>query len=950
MMPRALKQSGGWALASRVVLLIAVLCRGLASQQAWAGSEITLGSGGSLPECIHASLHDGSCTGVQDGQLAAVTDATDFAGDRCDVAATGGGSSYLVCRYSGGQWREFGAGAATTSFSVASASASASTSVSTSTPTFSTASAAAEIVLDILNPPAGSGLVAPVGDGIDGEPNAPRTDDAPAIMAAIQYACDNGYDIAYLGPGTYRIGEADTATSFYSGIRIDASTCPSGIKFYGAGVGRTVLLANGDAGQYIITTIDAYNDAVSIHRIGWNTYGSAGDREVIGITTGVTPPVVTGSADSQLEDGDTVYIRNCSGVTQVNDKTFKVNNCTATAPFSCELQNELGVDVDATAWNPWTDETPCIVHKLNTEFETEIAYMTLRDDDIEAHMTVVCNPNCFVPGEESHGIGIIQGGGVVEVHNVMLDRFGDEAIDISAPESPTYIHDVTIVNAVHGGFPIYQGVGIRVEDVWVHKDIASLWHKLVVGNRDFIPYTAGDAFSIDPGTKNWRVVDTQINRVVVTGQLGIGFKIRTNPTGFSGQYVSGVKVTNSIINLIPQNIHCDDGNEICGSFDIGAGTSAFPMDNIEVSGNYMTGGALLFLENGAGGVVLRDNTMVPIPTISPQWGIETGSVETTIEDNDVSGFGRGCIHYRPYPTNGGLNSTITTTIRRNVLACDSDPTSIDPMIGKISGTLLPPAAGDPGYFQISDNQITAEAGDFIRRGIVITESWKNVEICRNTISIESTESSSYGIWSFAADQVICDNVIDVVGSGIRAEADGSSIVGNTITGSGADNQVGILVVDSSDTLVSQNVVSGMGGANASGIKLEAGSASQNKIRIIGNKIGAGPSAISLDGESLGLDEISISANVVDLDGIAGADAILLRDATNVRVTGNELMGLTGSGTHALLTVGSTDFIFVRDNEVEGGGTLKFGTTNGDASCDPVGGVGINSVCSDNQIQ
>jgi hypothetical protein len=142
----------------------------------------------------------------------------------------------------------------------------------------------------------------------------------------------------------------------------------------------------------------------------------------------------------------------------------------------------------------------------------------------------------------------------------------------------------------------------------------------------------------------------------------------------------------------------------------------------------------------------------------------------------------------------------------------------------------------------------------------------------------------------------------------------------------------------------------MGGANASGIKLEAGSASQNKIRIIGNKIGAGPSAISLDGESLGLDEISISANVVDLDGIAGADAILLRDATNVRVTGNELIGLTGSGTHALLTVGSTDFIFVRDNEVEGGGTLKFGTTNGDASCDPVGGVGINSVCSDNQIQ
>jgi hypothetical protein len=873
---------------------------------------------------------------AQEGQFAALTDASDFVGDRCDFAAPGGGSSYVICRYDGGQWREFGASAAASSFTTAS--------------TFSTANAAAEIILDILNPPPGSGLVPPVGDGIDGEPNAPRTDDAPAIRAAIQYACDNDYDIAYLGPGTYRIGEAVTPTSFYTGIRIDASTCPRGIKFYGAGVGRTVLLANGEYGQYIVVTTDEYVHPSKVHRIGWNSFGHAGDREVIGITTGVTPPVVTGDADSHLDDGDTVFIRNCSGVTEVNDKTYKVNNCSSAAPFSCELQDAGGVDVDATSWTAWTDETPCIVHKLNTEFRTEIAYMTLRDDDIDAHMNIVCNPNCSVPGEESHGIGILQGGGVVEVHHVMLDRFGDEGIDISAPESPTYVHDVTIINAVHGGMPVYQGVGIRIEDVWVHKNIASLWDKQNVGNPNFIAYPAGNAFEIIPGPKNWRVVDIEVNRVVATGQLGLGFWINTAPSGSSGQYISGVKVTNSIIDLTPQEIHCNDPNELCGSFKIASSLATFPMDNIEVSGNYMTGNALLFLAHGAGGVILSNNTIVPIPTISPQWGVVAGSVETTIEDNHISGFARGCIQYRPYATNGGLNSTITTTIRRNVLACDSDASSLDPMIGKISGTLLPPAAEDDGYFEIYDNQLTAGVEDFIRRGIVIGESWKNLVICRNTISIESPNSISWGIWAISAGQVICDNVIDVVGSGIRAQADNSSVVGNTITGSDADGQMGILVIDSSDTLVSQNVITGFGGADSSGIKIEAGSASRNKIWLIGNKIGAGPSAINLDGQSLGLDEISISANVVALDGFANADAILLRDATNVRVTGNELKGLTGSGTNALLTVGSTDFIFVRDNEVEGGGTLKFGTTNGDLSCDPVGGVGNNSVCSDNQIQ
>jgi len=63
-----------------------------------------------------------------------------------------------------------------------------------------------------------------------------------------------------------------------------------------------------------------------------------------------------------------------------------------------------------------------------------------------------------------------------------------------------------------------------------------------------------------------------------------------------------------------------------------------------------------------------------------------------------------------------------------------------------------------------------------------------------------------------------------------------------------------------------------------------------------------------------------------------------------------LLGLGGTNVDGLLSTGTTDFINVRDNTAAGAGTLKFGTTGGDASCDPVGGSGSNSNCSDNKMQ
>ena len=77
---------------------------------------------------------------------------------------------------------------------------------------------------------------------------------------------------------------------------------------------------------------------------------------------------------------------------------------------------------------------------------------------------------------------------------------------------------------------------------------------------------------------------------------------------------------------------------------------------------------------------------------------------------------------------------------------------------------------------------------------------------------------------------------------------------------------------------------------------------------------------------------------------------MIHNATDVQVLSNHLLGLGGTNVDGLLSTGTTDFINVRDNTAAGGGTLKFGITGGDASCDPVGGVGSNSNCSGNKMQ
>lgn len=893
----------------------------------WQGAGVATAAEGErkIPACTHVSLDGGTCVVAHAGRLALLTDAVESRDDRCGAEAIGGGDDEVLCQFDGNEWREY----RSRKFE----------------PSPLVAAGAADRILNILNPPVGSGLVPPVGDGIDGSPNGPRTNDAPAITAAIQYACDEGYDIAYLGPGSYRIGTSGTNASFYSGVRIDAALCPNGIRFYGAGAGRTLLLANGEAGQYIVFTADEYSDATLIYRIGWNAHGGEADRKVTGMTTGVTPPVISGGGDSLLHDGDAVHVRNCSGVIEANERIFTVNNCTTADPYTCELQDTSGVDIDATGWSPWTSDTGCIVRKVNTNFEVEIAYMTLRDDDPSAHSTTVCDPTCQPAFEESHGIGILQGGGAVEVHHVVIDSMGDEAIDISAAESPTYIHDLTVLNPESGGTPVYQGVGVRIEDVLVHQGEP--------GPNSLAPYSwAADGFIVDPGAHNWRVVDLRVNRMVMTGRLRYGFAILTNSLGVEGQYISGVKVTNSAVSAGPYGYLCTVNTSVCGSFRVKSKADSFPIENVEVSGSLLTGTILLELSQGNGGVLVENNTVTPMLTVGNTWAIYAGAKDTVLRGNHVSGFGRGCVRITPYQTNDGANSTVTLEMRENIFECNSNATSRDPMIGSTVSVLTLPAPEDPGHIRIVDNQLTAHRGDSIRYGASIQGEWKGVEICRNTITIDESISLQgvVGIVSKAPGQLICDNTISTNGSGLRIEGASSVVAGNQIEGFDTAFANGITLFNTPDSLVTKNQVGDFKGQSSHGILAQATTGPQSGIRLIGNDVGAASRGIAVDGNAFGFDDVHISGNTVDLDGLSGAIAIHLKDVTDSFVLANELQGLEMNSSDALLTVGGTDFITVRDNLSVGGGTFRFGTTGGDASCNSSGGVGANSTCSDNTLQ
>jgi hypothetical protein len=438
-------------------------------------------------------------------------------------------------------------------------------------------------VYDINNPPAGALLndnitdvMAPpkVTQTTAGPRNPLRENAAPLINIGIQYACENGYDIAYLSEGSYRVGNpvrlnlnphgtvgtypldngvctgggandgnactvpnqttdcpsgactgftrlddpayagpaTNSDTSFFSGVRIVADTCPRGIKFYGAGTEKTILLANASGGQNLITITDINDSAdpegVAI-RVGVNSHKNNTeaivDTFVHGTGTLLDPPTFTTTnlvagapaqfSETHLKNEDRVHIRNCAGLVEVNEREFEVFACNgqgapATPTTECSLRQTDGRAVDVTGWGTFVNtqsDSKCIITKLYENFDTEIAYMTLHDDDVFLHSGVNCVDDTTIQGyfdsgtgahvagatplgvcgwgvqEETHGIGSYASGSRMNIHHVSIENMGDEGIDISAPEAHHWVHDMQILDAQHGGIVVSLGASTVLE-------------------------------------------------------------------------------------------------------------------------------------------------------------------------------------------------------------------------------------------------------------------------------------------------------------------------------------------------------------------------------------------------------------------------------------------------------------------------------------------------------
>lgn len=283
----------------------------------------------------------------------------------------------------------------------------------------------ADKTLNVMAPPTGSGLSIPAANGIiatdrlgfaDGNgQQSPQdlnafvpgsgTDDADEITAAINYACNNGYDTVYIPEGIYRIGDP-LVGGFNTGIKIDAEVCGT-IRLIGAGAEATILLANFESGGTIIAAVDRDEGDFNSFRLGANVWG---DR-AIGIVEGfsnATPPVVDLDSDGGLRTGDTIHIRNCSGMTGINGNVFTVANADTAEPWEFELQDAWGNDVDGTTIGTWTaGPNACIMAGLHPDFHLEVAHMKFEDDAPYAHMQWDFVQDTFVDGDVDTGANTV---------------------------------------------------------------------------------------------------------------------------------------------------------------------------------------------------------------------------------------------------------------------------------------------------------------------------------------------------------------------------------------------------------------------------------------------------------------------------------------------------------------------------------------------------------------
>jgi hypothetical protein len=873
-------------------------------------------------------------------------------------------------------------------------------------------------VLEINNPPTGSGLTIPSGAGVSVIPDPQlvgRVDDAAAINAAIQYACDNNYDIAYLGEGHYRVGAVGsgsfpftapaTGIIFYSGVRIVADTCPNGIKFYGAGVGKTVLLANSSSGQNLITVTDfnALTSTLSSNiRVGVNSHTNNNGSQVNSFSN-ASPPVFTTNtgtgvaaafADSHLQTGDRVHIRNCAGMVEVNDREFEVFACngnvaTGTAVTQCSLRGGDGKPVDSTPWGAWVgtqSDSKCIITKLYDDFDTEIAYMTLHDDAMFQHSGVDCvddsvNPGGQAPGvcgwgagEETHGIGSYVGGSRMNIHHISIENMGDEGVDVSAPEADHWLHDMQILDAQHGGVVISQGASTLLERMKIWKTYSFVNTSSTLGQAVATfgaasepPYTTGNCWNIGAAGKNGRALNTTVRDINCGGEYGAAWDISTGLAGNGstgdlnplGQYIEGVSIIGGIYNIRPEARHCAVNN--CSAFRIKAFFGYHPITNVTISGGVYSGWLDIDYEVG-GPVTFDNNKLRPIPGNIPRWAIVAQGPHLTISNNDVAGHANGAVGWTGYRTGSGSTATITTRIVGNLFA-DMGGAAGLPYLGRVNASSAA-ADTDEAYLDIIGNRLLVGQANTAFNVIKLSQngapSFKNVLIADNYIHVHpdiATASINSGAIRTANHNTTIRNntVVGPVNAVFAILADNVTVEGNklsvgpTPTAGLKTNMRAVSLQQGSNFRMIGNDLRDYSSGSTRGLNIYADNTQRSDYTIEGNIFRNVRNPIHIGSVSeTQLTDFRIANNHIDMSGLGTSVGIQIESAQDGLVQGNTIVGSSGGSGFAYRAVGSTDRFDVSNNFIGGTGVIAYGSNAGlgDATCSATGN-GAASECRNN---
>lgn len=105
--------------------------------------------------------------------------------------------------------------------------------------------------------------------------------------------------------------------------------------------------------------------------------------------TQANPGVVTTSASHGLSNGDEVYVNGVLGMTQINNRNFKVNNVTAT---TYELQDMDGVNLDTSGYTAYSSAgTSANVYEISTPYlEADLATLNYVQS---ADVITIAHPN-----------------------------------------------------------------------------------------------------------------------------------------------------------------------------------------------------------------------------------------------------------------------------------------------------------------------------------------------------------------------------------------------------------------------------------------------------------------------------------------------------------------------------------------------------------------------------